>query len=250
MEAEVLPRDDEEHREHDRARVCQPRLVERAEADRPERALGESARLQEKAPDDTRDDLRDDVRGEEDEPQDRAAPEPAAEHQGQPECERDLDEERQDDDEDVVLDRSLEHRLRQRPLVVGETDEVGQRCQAVPLEEAVVDRLDDREEDEDGVQDQGGQQEQGDHRAPAGAAPAARGRLGARHRRHVDTDDTERAGPGAGPFERSLLRCDYWVFAAVAIADATDSGVPDPAYSVATASLMDPPSAGVVAWSR
>ena len=59
-----------------------------------------------------------------------------------------------------MLDGPLEDRLSQRALVVGEADEVGQRCQAVPLEEAVVDRLDDREEDEDRVEDQAGQQEQ------------------------------------------------------------------------------------------
>ena len=98
--------------------------------------------------------------------------------------------------EDVVLDGALEHRLRQRPLVVGETDEVGQRRQAVPFEEAVVDRLDDREEDEDGVQDQRGQQEQGDRRAPAGAAPAARGDSALVDRRHVDHRRYRTGRPG------------------------------------------------------
>ena len=201
VEAEVLPRDDEEHRQHDRVRVREPRLVERAQADRVEQAVGQSTWLEEQAPHDTGDDLRDDIRGEEDEPEDGAAPEPAAEDERQPEREWDLDDERQDDDEDVVLDGPLEDGLRQRALVVGKADEVGQRCQAVPLEEAVVDRLDDREEHEDRVQGQGGQQEQGDRRALARATPGALGGVGADHRRHVSTDDTERAGPEAGPFD-------------------------------------------------
>ena len=44
------------------------------------------------------------------EPQERAAPEPAVEDQGQPERERELDDERQHDDEDVVLDGAQEDR--------------------------------------------------------------------------------------------------------------------------------------------
>ena len=201
VEAEVLPRDDEEHRQHDGVRVGQPRLVEGAQADRVEQAVSQPARLQEQAPDDTGDDLRDDIRGEEDESQDGPAPEPAAEHQRQPERERDLHDQRQDDDQHVVLDGALEDGIRHGALVVGEPDEVGQRRQAVPLEDAVADRLDDREEDEDRVQDQRGQQEQGDRRAPAGAAPRTPLGVGADHGGHVSTDDTERAGPAAGPFD-------------------------------------------------
>ena len=57
--------------------------------------------------------------------------------QRQPEREGDLESERQDDDEDVVPDRPLEHRVGERLRVVVETDELGERRQAVPVEQAV-----------------------------------------------------------------------------------------------------------------
>src|SRR5512147_581529 len=53
----------------------------------------------------------------------------------------------------------------------------------------------------------------------------------------------------AGPFTIGS-RMDYWALAAAWMAWTTDSGVPVPAYRVATASLIAPPSSGVVAWSR
>src|SRR6188768_4042476 len=63
------------------------------------------------------------------------------------------------------------------------------------------------------------------------------------------TRGSEWAGVSAGPFIVLRLGFDYCL-AAAWMASTTDSGVPVPAYSVATASLMAPPSSGEVAWSR
>ena len=63
------------------------------------------------------------------------------------------------------------------------------------------------------------------------------------------TRGSEWAGVSAGPFIVLEGLAGYWPAAAL-IASTTDSGVPVPAYRVATASLMAPPSSGVVAWSR
>ena len=123
------------------------------------------------------DDLGDDVRGEEEQPQDGPAGEVAVEQQRQSQREGDLDGQREDDDERVVRDRAEEDRVGQGALVVGQADEVGQRRQAVPLEEAVERGLGDGQQDEDHVEDERRQHEQGD-RGPARSigAPAARAR--------------------------------------------------------------------------
>jgi hypothetical protein len=81
---------------------------------------------------------------------------------GEREAERDLDDEREDHDQQVVADRCHEPLASECRGVVLEADEVGQRRQAVPLVEAVLHRLEDGQQDEDGVQDQRRQEEQPD----------------------------------------------------------------------------------------
>ena len=107
VEAEVLPRDDHEQREHHDRAVGQPELDEAAEARRLERLVDERVRHEQELPDDRRDDLGEDVRREEDQPEERPPAEPPVEHQGQPERERDLDDQRQHH-EDTRCGRSPE----------------------------------------------------------------------------------------------------------------------------------------------
>ena len=67
-----------------------------------------------------------------------------------------------------------EDRVGQGPLEVGQPDELVERLEPVPVEQAVAGRLDDREQDEHGVQRQRRQHEQpGD--APRAQVPAGRG---------------------------------------------------------------------------
>ena len=58
------------------------------------------------------------------------------------------------DEDEVVLDRPDEVRVVERVAVVAEADEVGERPEAAPVEQAVVDRLDDRVEHERQVEDE------------------------------------------------------------------------------------------------
>ena len=147
----------------------------------------------------------------------------------------------------VVADGAEEDRVGQRALEVGEPDELVQRLEPVPVEEAVAGRLDDREQDEQGVQRQRREHEQ------PGDAPCAAGSggCGSGCRRQSPRDHSVNAnGPAlCRPIHLLGLRMDYCLAAAL-MAWATDCGVPVPAYRVATASLIAPPSAGVVAWSR
>ena len=166
---------------------------------------------------------------EEQQAEDRPSRESPVQHQRDAERERDLEDERQDDDDRVVRHRLLEGRFRQRALVVLQADEVGQWLEPVPVIQAEVRRLDDRDEHEDAIQQQGGQQEQPDR---GEARPARTGRRD--------------AGPFGGlPQERQP---PFW--AALEMVWVTCSGVPVWAKRVATASLMTAPSSGVVAWSR
>ena len=81
--------------------------------------------------------------------------------------------ERQDDDQHVVAHRLPEHVARQGDLVVLEPDEVRQRAEAVPLVQAELGRLEDRDDDEDEVQHERGQQEEAD-RQPLPGQPRTR----------------------------------------------------------------------------
>ena len=144
-----------------------------------ERRVHDPGRPEHQAEDDAGDRLGQDIGQEEDQSEDRPAREAPVEQDGEGQRERDLDGQREQDDQHVVADRRPEGVVGQRDLVVLEPDEVGQRLQPVPLEQAVVRRLDDREQDEHDVQREGGQQEQ-DDRQPlrpqpgAGARPVGR----------------------------------------------------------------------------
>ena len=133
----------------------------------------------------------------------------------------------------VVADRAAEDRVGQRTLVVVEPDEVGQRLEAVPVVQAVAGRLDDREQDEDGVE------------RPAPAAGTARPscqlrrsatrRPGSRARtmRVIGPSrNGEWAGVTAGPFRLDRRESAYWAGGVALMASATSSGVAVPAYRV------------------
>ena len=176
---------------------------------------------------DAGDDLGEDVRREEDQPEDRPAAEAPVEHQREAERERDLDDERQRDEERVVGDRAVEHRVGQGALVVGEPDEVGQRLQPVPLEPAVVDRLDDRDDDEDGVDEQRGQHEERGRRELRGSATRRSG-CGRSQSRSSVLQGWRMGRRDAGPFDTSREGSAHWVLAASAMVLATPLGRPCP----------------------
>ena len=120
----------------------------------------------------------------------------------------------------VVADGAEEDRVGQRALEVGEPDEVVHRLEPVPVEEAVAGRLDDREQDEHGVQRQRREHEQPGE-APRVQVPAGAG-TGADGSRHVWSLEY---GEWAGALPaHSLLgqRMDYCLAAAL-MAWATDS---------------------------
>ena len=91
MEAEVLPRDDHEQREHHDVGVAQPVLDERPQADALQARVDQGVGLQEQAEDDAGDRLGQHVRDEEEQPEDGAAREAPVEQHGEPERERDLE---------------------------------------------------------------------------------------------------------------------------------------------------------------
>ena len=127
--------------------------------------------LQEQRPGDCRDDLGEHVRREDDQPERGAPGEAAVEQQRQAERDRQLDEDRERGDRQVVLDRAAEDRVLEGALVVVEADEAVERLEAVPVEEAVVGRHQHRDDDEDRVDDQRGGEEGAELEASAPTSP-------------------------------------------------------------------------------
>ena len=121
---------------------------------------------------------------EEQQSEDRAPGKAPIEQDSEPERERDLEEEGQDDDQHVVAHRLPEHVARQGHLVVLEPDEVFERPEAVPLVQAEMGGLDDRDDDEDEIERQRGQQEEAD-RQPLPGQPRTRAGPGAFGSQHV-----------------------------------------------------------------
>ncbi len=137
--------------------------------------------------DDGGDRLREDVRGEEDHAEQAPPSHPPVEEQRDPERERQLEDERQRNEDPVVLHRLAERGIAERLAVVVEADEVAQRTKAVPVVGAVTDRLDDRHDQEDHVQRDGGGEEHPDLEPPAPETNDGRSRRGATGRRAVET---------------------------------------------------------------
>ena len=133
MEAEVLPRDDEEQADRARCRGrpatrwYEPSSADRRQARGRRRPSGWRIRRQ-TTPVMTSDE---DVRGEEDQcagsrgPRNRRLSSSA-----RPSANGIWSDQRQDDDDDVVADRAAEHRVGQRTLEVVEPDEVGRAARA------------------------------------------------------------------------------------------------------------------------
>ena len=222
---------------------------------RRQRRVDDRVRLQHQREDDAGHGLRQDVRQEEQQAEDRPTAEAPIEQHRERKAERDLDEQREHDDQQVVADRGHEGLVAERGDVVLEADEVGQRREAVPLVEAVLHRLQDRQDDEDGVQDQGRQHEQPDREPPGRESRApARGAAQCRHR-SSSVSAEESSGP-AKPARCSSLaqgsrpRGAYWVAAASVSAWQTSAGVDSPRNSAIVASLKAWLIAPDVAWSR
>ena len=140
--------------------------------------------VEHEVPDEPGRDIREHVRQEEDHPEPDRANDPAGDHQRDRERERQLDEKGEDDDEAVVDQRPDEGRVVEQVAVVLEPDEFFRRPVAVPVEEAVPARLDDRQGDEDGEQKKRRRQKDDDDRPavdshpPGGLDIGRRGRLG------------------------------------------------------------------------
>ena len=81
-----------------------------------ERRVDHRTRLEHQREHDPGHRLRQDVRQEEEQSEDRPAPEPPAEQDREPQAERDLDAQRQNDDQHVVADRGHEHLVAERSV--------------------------------------------------------------------------------------------------------------------------------------
>ena len=91
----------------------------------------------------------------------------AADQQREPERQRQLDGERERQDDEVVLQRPPEDLVVEDAVEVVEPDVVLERAQALPAIEPVVPGLEERKEDEERVDHRRRQQEQRDGRGPA-----------------------------------------------------------------------------------
>ena len=112
---------------------------------------------------------------------------PPVEQQRDAERERQLEDEREHDEDPVVLHRLAERGIAERLAVVVETDVVGQRAEAVPVVDAVVDGLDDRDDQEDDVERDRRREEEPDLEPLAPVTNDGRPRLGAAGRRAVES---------------------------------------------------------------
>ena len=167
VEAEVLPGDGHEHRvEHD-AGVGEPFLLPRQDAVR------EPAGLQHQREDDAGDHLGEHERREVQDAQERPALDARVEHQRDTERERQLQREREDDEDAVVPQRAREHVVAEGAPEVLEPDEVVEVREPVPLEAAVVDRLQDGRDDQQPVEHERGREEQRDGGPPPPGTRAA-----------------------------------------------------------------------------
>jgi hypothetical protein len=101
---------------------------------------------------DTGDRFGEDVRREEDQPKDTAAAKRPVQQQRDAECEWELEADREHREDRVVLHRLPEERIAEGFAVVVQADEVGQVPETGPGIEAVVNGLDDRDEQEEDVE--------------------------------------------------------------------------------------------------
>ena len=109
----------------------------------------------------------------------------AVEEQREAEGEGQLQPEREGDEDGVVPHRLAEGGIAERLAVVAEPDVVGERLEPVPVVEAVVNGLCDRDDDEDRVQDDRRRDVQADLQPLACDAACGRPRERAAGRRRV-----------------------------------------------------------------
>ena len=160
-EADELPGDHEEQRvEHQRG-AGQPEVDQGGQAGRLEQAIHGPAVRQQHRPHHRARGLGQYVRREHGKPQGRLPAHPAVEQQGQPDADRELDDDGQYRDDDVVQQGLVEHGTCHDTLVVLQADEVAQRPVAVPVVQAAPDGEDHRDEHEPDEQDQGRTEQDG-----------------------------------------------------------------------------------------
>jgi hypothetical protein len=142
--------------------------------------VGRPVRLQNQQPGNRGDHLGEHVRCENDHPQRGLAPQLAIDQQSQAEAERQLNYQREQDEQPIVPDCAEKHRIRQRPLVVVQANEIVQLFQAVPFKTAVKQRHYHRNDDESEIEQDCRDEEQADLQslstggAPSPAAPGQR----------------------------------------------------------------------------
>ena len=223
VEAEVLPRDRDEHRVEDDAGVREPFALNRQDA------VGEPAGLEHQREDDAGDDFAEHERREVQDAQQRAALAACAlSMSATPSANGSWSISESEDEDGVVPQRAGEDGVAERALEVLQPDEVVELAEPVPLEPAEVHRLDDGRDDQQQVQRQRGREEERDRRPAAPGARATRPADGGRH--------DEGAGRRVHP-----------ALAASAILPATSCGDALPANSSCTASLTAWPTAGAYA---
>ena len=167
VEAEIFPQDD------DQDRAERPGLVGEEiiglEAERAgDHARQSVAAVEHEMPDQAGGHVGEDIGQEEDHPEHSRAGDPPGHHQRHGERERLLDEERDGDDEAVVDERAVEGRVADQVAVILQSDEFLGPAVSVPVEEAVVGGLRDRQRDEHGEEEKRRRQKDDDDRPSVG----------------------------------------------------------------------------------
>ena len=179
-EAEVLPADDAEHHPERDVGVAQPGTGPVVQADQFQQGVDEAVGGEQQLPGEAGDHLGQHVGDEDRGPDEGASLELAVQQHRRGDRQRPLDQDRGDQDGEVVADRLDEVRVGERLDVVAEADEPLQRGEPVPGEQAVHRGQAHRQDDEGEEDDQRGAGEERDLQPLAGLSrpegPLGRGR--------------------------------------------------------------------------
>ena len=177
VETEVFPHHDDRNREHREALVSEDE--DRLAADRPEEGGGHaSVSVEYETPNKARGDFRENVWKEEDQSKQRIGGRLFIHEQGQQERERELHEERDGQNDRGVADRLPEYRATEDLGEVRQSDEVRRRSVAVPLEQGIVARIQQRQGNEEAKERQRGRQQDRDRDEATAQQSLSRGAVG------------------------------------------------------------------------
>ncbi|QTK81182.1 sugar ABC transporter substrate-binding protein [Agrobacterium tumefaciens] len=158
VETEILPDDDAEHGVNRNILVCQHIGIGKPEE------IGDGGKetiiaIINETPDQTRSDIRQNIGQEENQPEGDDAGDAVRQHHGEPDGQRDLDQDRNEDDEAVIDQGLRECGIAEQDLEILQADEIGRCAVTVPAVKAVPSRLAHGQNDEEGKEQKCGRQE-------------------------------------------------------------------------------------------